>query len=146
MGVDVPTQRRQRDDEAALRLLGKRVALGLCTVVATWFIVSSVVQITPAVFGAGIVPLPAGSPGSAERTCAEGLRALVQGSAAALDDAARSALASTCGQSPAALDALAVLERLRLAESQLDGRKASEARSLEELRHQLSEHLPAEMR
>ena len=49
-------QRRSRDDEAQARVYGKRAALGICSVVAVWFIVASVAQIVPAVFGAGIVP------------------------------------------------------------------------------------------
>jgi hypothetical protein len=143
MGVDV-THRRPGDDEAGR--LGKRVALGLCGAVATWFIVSSTWQITNAVFGNGIVALPSGGPGSQERACVDGLRAQAQGTAASLDTAGQSALASACGESPAALEALAALERLRLAESQLDGRKANEALSIEKLRYQLAEHLPTEMR
>jgi hypothetical protein len=146
MAVHVATPRKPRDDEAALRLLGKRLALGLCAVVATWFIGSSVLQITPAVFGASIVPVHAGGPGSAERRCVNGLHAQTIAETPALDDEGQSVLASACGQSPAALDAMAAVARLRLAQSQLDVRKASEARVLAELKHQLKEHLPPEMR
>ncbi len=86
-----------------------------------------------------------GAEGSAERQCAEGLRARrgpLQAEAAT-DPGASEALALACAESPAGLDALAALGRLRTAEEQLKG---SDPAALAELRRQLSAHLPAEMR
>jgi hypothetical protein len=76
------------DDEARARLRGRRASHGIVIVVAVLFIAASAGQIIPAVFGWGPRPLPAG--GSAERTCAEGIRGL----AAALDRARAQAGAS----------------------------------------------------
>jgi hypothetical protein len=61
---------------ASARLRGKRVALGVVIVAAVAIIGASAVQIVPAVFGFGIVPVPAGPPGTSERECAEGVRRL----------------------------------------------------------------------
>lgn len=73
-------------DDAAVakaRLTGKRVALVLVIAVAVAFIGASAAQIIPAVFGLGIAPVPPAPPGSPERACADGVRALM----AALDRA-----------------------------------------------------------
>jgi hypothetical protein len=126
---------------AAARLFGKRAALGICGAVSVWFIAASVAQITPAVFGAGVVPLAAG--GDRERECAEGLRALVGDASAPPAIGAQQALARACGGSPAGLDAWAALERLQMAQEQLKG---SDPASVAELRRELSAHLPPEMR
>lgn len=88
---------RDADDDrglSAARLRGRRVALALVTVVAVAFIVSSTAQITRAVFGIGLEPLPAGAAaGSPEQLCASGIQALAR----ALDraDDRRSSLASS---------------------------------------------------
>src|SRR5579863_3502105 len=106
-------QRRPGNDEASkARLFGKRAALIGCGAVAVWFMFASLSQIIPGVFGAGIVPLAAGAPGSPERACAEGLKR-----AAAVDPAAGPAEGPgaedvglvSCGESQAGLDALAAL-------------------------------------
>jgi hypothetical protein len=135
-------QRRSRDDEATARVFGKRAALGLCTAVSLWFVEASVAQITPAVFGASIVPIPAGAAGSPESECARALRGggLDGGPGVA---GGPEALAHACSQAASGLDALAAFERLRLAEEQLKG---SDPAAVERLRRDLSAHLPAEMR
>src|ERR1700688_4523147 len=65
-----------RDDAARARLQGKRAALGVVLVVSLALIGSSAAQIIPAVFGAGVRPLPNAPPGSSARTCADGVRSL----------------------------------------------------------------------
>jgi hypothetical protein len=144
--------RRQVSDEASrARLFGKRSALVVCGVVATWFIFASLAQIIPAVFGTGFVPLAQGAAGSPERVCAEGLRRAgglapasdaPSAAAAGPTDPAEPALAA-CTESPAGLDALAALHRLQMAEEQLGRRDPG---ALSTLRLELSAHLPAEMR
>src|SRR5882672_10212111 len=75
------------------RIRGKRLALGVVIAVAAAFIGASAAQIVSAVFGARIAPLPAGQPGSAERTCALGVRELER----ALDRASGRMLSSAAG-------------------------------------------------
>jgi hypothetical protein len=142
-------QRKNRDGEVSGRVLGKRIALAGCGAVSVWFIVASVAQIIPAVFGAGIVPLSAAGPDRTQGRCAEGLREAAVGastgfapSAPAPDDESLAA----CGQSAAGLDALAAYSRLRAAEAQLGGKDARATGALDALRRDLSAHLPAEMR
>jgi hypothetical protein len=154
---------------SAARLRGRRAALALFTVVAVAFIVSSTTQITRALFGMGLEPLPAGAaPGSPEQLCASG----IQGLARALDRAGNrlSPVASAAndadtmaalrpGLSPewdradevrAACDAArggpsawAALERLRVAEEQ-SGRLGRE--ELSSVRSDVAAHLPADLR
>ncbi len=140
------------------RLFGKRVALVSCGAVAVWFIIASVAQLIPPVFGARVVPLAGpdrGSSGSSgastspEWRCAEGLRratAAVPNAASAppgprpgIDSEALAA----CSETSAGLDALAAYRRLELAEGKLG---SSDPGSVEELRRELSAHLPAQMR
>jgi hypothetical protein len=142
---------------ARARLRGKRVALGVVIVVSVGIIGLSAVQIVPAVFGAGITPIPAAQAGTRERTCAEGVQRL----AAALDRAADSAgsasfeqrlqpewsdagsIREACGQAREGLDAWAALERLRSAAEQLGPRGSGE---LDPLRRDVRAHLPADLR
>jgi hypothetical protein len=154
---------------SAARLRGRRVALAFVTVIALAFIVSSTVQITRAVFGMGIEPLPAGaSAGSPERLCASGIQSLAQ----ALDRAsgqlpARASAASDTGTAkglPAGLSpewdradevraacdaarggpsAWASLQRLRVVEEQ-SGRLGRE--ELSSVRSDVAAHLPADLR
>jgi hypothetical protein len=144
-------QRRPGNDEVTkARLFGKRAALVLCGTVAAWFIVASVAQIVPPVFGAAIVPLAAGSPGTAERDCADGLRRALRSDGTAAETPRpepdplldESALAP-CTRTASGLDALAALNRLRMAERQVGMRDPA---SLVTLRLELSAHLPVEMR
>jgi hypothetical protein len=141
----------------AARLRGKRVALGVVLFASFAIIGSSTLQIVPAVFGFGIVPLPESLPGSSARTCAEGLQRLdqaldraVEGSAG-VDFSARlrpewedkDAVQRACSESSQGLDAWAALARLRSAEEQLppDGRGL-----LDPLRRDVRAHLPADLR
>ncbi len=153
---------------SAARLRGRRLALAFVTVVSVAFIGSSTVQITRAVFGLGLVPLPAGAVGSPERLCASGIQSLAQ----ALDRASNrlSSVASAAndadtmkalrpGLSPewdhadevrAACDAAqggpsawASLERLRIAEEQ-SGRLGRD--ELSSVRSDVAAHLPADLR
>jgi|SRR5579859_5202395 len=142
---------------ARARLQGKRVALGIVFVAAFAIIGSSALQIIPAVFGAQIVPIPAAQPGTSERQCADGIRALY----GALDRAAESAgseafatrlrpewndegaVREACGRSSGGLDAWAALLRMRSAEEQLAARSPGE---LETLRRDVLAHLPADLR
>jgi hypothetical protein len=167
---------RDADDDRGLsvaRLRGRRVALALVTVVAVAFIVSSTVQITRAVFGMQLEPLPTGAAaGSPEQLCASGIQALAR----ALDraDGRRSSVASSVasarsdGDPAAALrpglspewdraeevrtacdaarggpSAWASLERLRFAEEQ-SGRLGRE--ELSSVRSDVAAHLPADLR
>jgi hypothetical protein len=143
------------------RLRGKRIALVAVIAVAVTFVGASAAQIIPAVFGAGTKPLPPGPPGSSARVCAEGVRTLLRAMA---DDApgtveppgqrdAWGPSAEACGQSPEGLDAWAALLRLREARAQLvsrtdpaeSGRVRARA-ELDPLRHEVAEHLPADLR
>src|SRR5579872_3003742 len=121
-------QRRSGHDQVAqatrARLFGKRAALVSCGVVAVWFIVASVAQLVPPVFGARIVPLAGPATGSSpaspspEWRCAEGLR---PAASARTDRADRvgidSEALSACSETSAGLDALAAYRRLELAET-----------------------------
>jgi hypothetical protein len=152
---------------SAARLRGRRVALGLVTVVALAFVASSANQITGAVFGFGFEPLPAGaSPGSPEQLCASG----IQGLARALDRAggrpsseatgasdetatSRAALSpewdraeevrAACDAAQGGPLAWASLQRLRVAEAQ-SGRLGRE--ELSSVRSDVAAHLPADLR
>jgi hypothetical protein len=146
---------------ARARLRGKRIALVVVIAVAVTFVGASAAQIIPAVFGAGTKPIPPGPPGSDARVCAEGVRALLRTMA---DDVpgtveppgqgdAWGPAAQACGQSPEGLDAWAALLRLREARAQLasqtappeSGRVRASA-ELDPLRHEVAEHLPADLR
>lgn len=144
---------------ARARLRGKRAALGVVIAITVGIIGLSAVQIVPAVFGAGITPIPAAQPGTKERTCAEGVRGL----ASALDRAADSAgsasfeqrlqpewgaagsIQDACKDAREGLDAWAALIRLRSAEEQL-GPRAQRGAELEPLRRDVLAHLPADLR
>jgi hypothetical protein len=145
----------------AARLRGKRVALVVVIAVAVTFIGASAVQIIPAVFGAGTRPIPAGPPGSSARVCAEGVAGLLRamgddGAEAPADDAWARAEAA-CRQSPEGLDAWAALLRWRATRAQLGGQPCgtgstgrgsdhARARLDDPLRHEVAEHLPADLR
>jgi hypothetical protein len=144
---------------ARARLRGKRAALGVVIAFSVGIIGLSAVQIVPAVFGAGITPIPAAQPGTKERTCADGVRRL----ASALDRAADSAgnasfeqrlqpewgdagwIHEACKEARQGLDAWAALARLRSAEEQL-GPRAPLDGQLEPLRRDVQAHLPADLR
>jgi len=149
-------------DSARARLRGKRIALVAVIAVAVTFVGASAAQIIPAVFGAGTKPIPPGPPGSNAHACAEGIRALLRTMA---DDApgtveppgqrdAWGPAAEACGQSPEGLDAWAALLRLRQARAQLVSQTAAPPESgrvrasaeLDPLRHEVAEHLPADLR
>lgn len=142
---------------AKARLRWKRGALVLAGVVAVALIGLSSAQIVPAVFGMGIHPLPAGAPGSPERTCAEGVRRLegaldragpmagAPGFPEAIrpewDDAGR--VETACARSTEGLDAWAALRRLRAAEEQLAGTGPEDVAAL---RRDVAAHLPPDLR
>jgi hypothetical protein len=150
-------------DATRARLFGKRVALVSCGAVAAWFIVASVAQLIPPAFGTRIVPLAGpeqGSSGSSgastspEWRCAEGLRRATAAAGATVTPAGASVPAgprpgldsealAACSETSAGLDALAAYRRLELAEGKLG---SSDPGSVEELRRELSAHLPAQMR
>jgi hypothetical protein len=146
-----------RDDAARARLQGKRVFLGLILVVSLAIIGSSALQIIPAVFGAGVRPIPAAPPGSSARSCAEGVRKLERALDRAADSAGSAsfqaglqpewaeapAVSQACSQSSEGIDAWAALARLRSAEEQLSPRGVAE---LEPLRRDVIAHLPADLR
>ena len=153
----------------AARLRGKRIALALVTGVSIAFIVSSTVQITRAVFGIGLEPLPAGaSVGSPEQRCASGIHALAQALdragdrlssvASAANDAETMAalrpglspewdraddVRAACEVAHGGLSAWASLERLRVAEEQ-SGRLGRD--ELSSVRSDVAAHLPADLR
>jgi hypothetical protein len=139
----------QGNAAAQARLRGKRVALGVVIAVAVSFIGASAVQIIPAVFGAGIKPLPSSPPGSSARACAEGVRALMLSLNGA--DPAQAApptqwesVGHACDASPEGLDAWAALMRLRSASEQVVLR--GDHVELDPLRRDVAAHLPAELR
>jgi hypothetical protein len=130
------------------RLQGKRVALALVITVAVTFIGASALQIVPAVFGAGVKPLPSSPQGSSARACAEGVRALLHAVDSADPDQAALApewerVGRSCESTPEGLDAWAALMRLRSA-----ARVASRGDRIEldPLRRDVAAHLPAELR
>jgi hypothetical protein len=128
------------------RLRGKRAGLGIVIAAAVIFIADSAVQIIPAVFGAGIAPLPRGAPGSPERTCAVGLRDLagaLLGRGPGVPAERAAGVERACAAAPNGKDAWAALERLRFADAQLAGRDPA---ALEPLTRDLAEHLPADLR
>jgi hypothetical protein len=146
-----------RDDAARARLQGKRAVLGVILVVSLALIASSAWQIIPAVFGAGIRPIPAAPPGSSARTCAEGILKLERALERAADAAGspsfqarlqpewadEATVSQACGQSSEGIDAWAALARLRSAEEQLSAHAGDE---LEPLRRDVIAHLPADLR
>jgi hypothetical protein len=146
-----------RDDAARARLQGKRAVLVAILLVSLALIASSSWQIIPAVFGAGIRPIPAAPPGSSARICAEGVRRLELALDRAADTAGSPAFQSrlqpewaeeatvsqACGQSSEGIDAWASLARLRSAEEQLSPRAGAE---LEPLRRDVIAHLPVDLR
>jgi hypothetical protein len=146
-----------RDDAARARLQGKRAVLVAIVLVSLALIASSSWQIIPAVFGAGVRPIPAAPPGSSARICAEGVRRLELALDRAADTAGSAAFQSrllpewaeeatvsqACGQSSEGIDAWASLARLRSAEEQLSPGAGAE---LEPLRRDVIAHLPVDMR
>jgi hypothetical protein len=141
------------DALARARLQGKRAALGVVIVVAVVFIGASAVQIVPAIFGAGVTPIPASPSGSDPRVCAEGVRRLERALERARDAAGsisfgpdEERVRSACDKSPEGLDAWASLARLRSAEQQLGPGAGTAAAELEPLRRDVSAHLPADLR
>ena len=146
-----------RDDAARARLQGKRAVLVAIVLVSLALIASSSWQIIPAVFGAGIRPIPAAPPGSSARICAEGVRRLELALERAADHAGSAAfqarllpewaeeatVSQACSQFSEGIDAWASLARLRSAEEQLSPRAGAE---LEPLRRDVIAHLPADLR
>jgi hypothetical protein len=146
-----------RDDAARARLQGKRVVLGIILVMSIAIIGSSAAQIIPAVFGAGVRPIPASPDGSPARMCAEGVRKLERALERAADAAGSSSFRArlqpewelevtvrqACGESSEGIDAWASLARLRTAEEQLAPHGSAE---LEPLRRDVLAHLPSDMR
>ena len=144
------------DPLARARLQGKRVALGLVFGATAWIIGTSALQIVPAVFGAGVTPLPSSPPGSPARTCAEGVqrmaRALERASASAGSAAfgeqlspewdTEAAVQAACAATPEGQDAWASLARMRSAEEQLGPRASGVA----DLHRDVIAHLPADLR
>jgi hypothetical protein len=144
------------DDTARAGLQGKRAALVTVIAISVVFIAASAWQIVPAVFGAGITPLPSAAPGSPARTCAEGVRRLAgaleraQGAAGSGSFAERLApewndqaeVERACGQSSEGVDAWAALSRMRSAEEQL----APQRSDLGSLHRDVLAHLPADLR
>lgn len=150
---------------AAARLRGRRVVLGLVTVVSLAFVASSTGQIAGAVFGFGFEPLPAGaSAGSPEQLCASGIQGLVRaldraggrqssGAAGASDETTASRLSPewdraeevrvACDAAQGGPSAWASLQRLRVAEAQ-PGRLGRE--ELSSVRNDVAAHLPADLR
>jgi hypothetical protein len=166
---DEPVETGEDPELSAARLRGKRVALALVTVVSLAFIVSSTTQITRAVFGIGLEPLPAGaSAGSPEQRCASGIRALARALdraggrlssvASAANDAETMAalrpglspewdradeVRTACDAAKGGPQAWASLQRLRVAEEQ-SGRLGRE--ELSSVRSDVAAHLPADLR
>jgi hypothetical protein len=137
-----PSDVDARAARAGLR--AKRVALVVALVISVWFIAVSCLDIVPAVFGAGVVPLPPSPPGSSPRACAEGVRRLVaapEGPAAAGD--AEATVARACLESSEGVGAWASLARLRRARAQLAGKPGDDLGPLEQ---DVAAHLPAEPR
>ncbi len=154
---------------SAARLRGKRFALAFVTVLSLAFIVSSTTQITRAVFGIGLEPLPAGaSPGSPEQRCAFGIRALARALdraggrlssvASAANDAETMAalrpglspewdradeVRTACDAAQGGPPAWASLQRLRVAEEQ-SGRLGRD--ELTSVRSDVAAHLPTDLR
>ncbi|HEY8088786.1 MAG TPA: hypothetical protein VIF09_13095 [Polyangiaceae bacterium] len=145
-------------DDATTRasLQGKRIALVVVIALSVALIGASAWQIIPAVFGANVAPLPASPPGSAARTCAEGVRRMAQaleraqgaaGSASFGErlspewDAAAD-VQKACEASPEGEDAWAALARMRCAAEQL----APRGGELATLHRDVMAHLPADLR
>jgi hypothetical protein len=149
------------NDAARARLRGKRIALVVVIAVAVVFIGASAVQIVPAVFGAGIAPMPSGPPGSSARLCAEGVRSFLDvlgappprssGGAKTLRPALAAEppaedwdrVAHDCASAPGGEDAWAALMRLRSVRDQL---AYSAGIDLDPLRRDVAAHLPADLR
>jgi hypothetical protein len=149
----LPMPAASPDALARARLQGKRAALGVVIVVAVVFIGASAVQIVPAIFGAGVTPIPVSPSGSDPRVCAEGVRRLERALERAHDTAGslsfgpdEERVRSACDKSPEGLDAWASLARLRSAEEQLAPAAGSAAAELEPLRRDVAAHLPADLR
>jgi hypothetical protein len=141
VGYWLPMPAASPDALARARLQGKRAALSVVMVVTVVFIGASAVQIVPAIFGAGITPIPPSPSGSDARACAEGIRRLE----AARTDQDEARVREACAQSPEGLDAWASLVRLRSAEAQLGGAEGAPA-ELEPLRRDVAAHLPVDLR
>ncbi len=131
---------------------GRRAGILIVIGVAVLFIGSSAGQVVPAVFGFGVRPLPVGPPGSSQRACAEGVRALSAVRSASADRTEPSSPSAwdrespvyqACAASPEGLDAWAALLRLRMTEQQLPYAGPTQ---LDPLRRDLYAHLPADLR
>jgi hypothetical protein len=154
------------DHAEAARLRGKRIALGVVIAIAVAFIGASVAQIIGAVFGTGVAPMQSAEPGSAERTCAFGVRGLERAlerassrilSSATTDDEAvaafreglspeweqADAVRRACARAREGLEAWAALQRLLLAQEQLTRYVHVE---LAPLRRDVIAHLPMDLR
>jgi hypothetical protein len=131
------------------------------------FVGASAWQIVPAVFGLGVQPIPDAAPGSPERRCAEGVRALAAsvtsegqsgsllgapplggsdragGPGAVADWEHPEPVRQACEAARAGLDAWAALLRLRSAAEQLPPGSGTE---LERLRRDVAAHLSADLR
>jgi hypothetical protein len=134
---------------ARARLQGKRVALAIVITVAVAFIGASALQIIPAVFGAGIKPLPSSPPGSSTRACAEGVRTLLIATGTVDPSKAPpppewERVGHACESTPEGLEVWAALMRLRSAAVQLAYR--GDGAELDPLRRDVAAHLPAELR
>lgn len=158
--------------DAAARLQGKRVALGVVIVVSVVFIAASAAQIVPAVFGLDHPRSPL-SEGPSARECAQRIRSLAlavdrasanawathtAGDAPAADDSAplrafrhalipewteAASVRQTCFKAPGGPEAWAALVRLRSTQEQMMIRDFSE---LLPLRRDFAAHLPADPR
>jgi hypothetical protein len=135
------------DHAEAARLRGKRVALGVVIAIAVAFVGSSTAQIIRGVFGAGIAPLPSAELGSAERTCAVGVRrleqALERGEGLSPEWEQADAVRRACAGARDGLEAWAALQRLLLAQEQLTRCVHVE---LAPLRRDVIAHLPTDLR
>jgi hypothetical protein len=135
------------DHAEVARLRGKRLALGVVIAVAVAFIGSSTAQIMRSVFGAGIVPLPSAELGSAERTCAIGMRrlerALERDEGLPPEWEQAEDVRRACAGARDGLEAWAALQRLILAQEQLTRYVHVE---LAPLRRDVIAHLPTDLR
>jgi hypothetical protein len=135
------------DHAQVMRLRGKRVALGIVIAIAVVFIGLSTAQIMRSVFGAGIVPLPSAELGSAERTCAVGVRrleqALERGEGPSPEWEQADDVRRACAGARDGLEAWAALQRLILAQQQLTRYVHVE---LAPLRRDVIAHLPTDLR
>jgi hypothetical protein len=137
-----------QDDVDRARNLGARTGRRIATLavitVAVLFIGASTWQVVSALFGLDVRPMPDGPPGSAPRTCAEGVRALslaAEPPASSWDTGG--SLYRACAATPRGLDTWAALLRLRMAREQLPHAGPAE---LDPLRRDVWAHLPTDLR